>query len=603
MGRVKLEANKTIQEREKAKEPIENVRVAWLLLIITIVAAFVPFMGSRMSRTAGDDKVYVAQAVEMEREGRWFVQTLADDPDYRKGAFHYIALRIGFFIFGDSMWATVYMNLILIVLASLALASLTGRHLGGDSSWAFWTGTAFALNGGIFSHAFASQMEVELACTFAIGMYLLDRAKKPDGSNDWWFWLCAGFAGMLKSPLHAVLLGITGILFWLVTGTLVSRLKSIYAWGALFAGVAFCLVSYLPPLIVDYDNFMATYLGRETFEKGSNGAPWHYPIIPLFTYSLIPWMFAAIVGYADGLQRFFNRIQEWRSAKRIKVALDSGHERLVILGWCLIIPSIVFFLYHPYRGQNYNLPVIGGVLVWLAALWSTSQGRWRTAYRVSMVLMAAVVLLVPILMTILVDRFRPMPVWWHTWTLPALWIGGVMTAKGFWDEAKRFEMLRPQALARKSIWFFWAVGFFLMVIGEREMVDIRRVYAEQKKSSPNIEFAYYNLHKNVWSEWAYLNFWAGVPVYGMHSEQSIRKAIADRDLLIVMDEMQLEKVQKILGTEFPHLRMRKDVWRRWKTKGRDRNNVPAWKNAWQDRDLSRIEKHYYILSFQKELEN
>lgn len=599
MGKVKLEADRNVRARERAKEPIEHVKVAWLLLIVTVVAAFAPFMGSRMSRTAGDDKVYVAQGVEMERDGRWFVQTLSDEPDYRKGAFHYIALRVGFFIFGESMWATVYMNLVLIVLASLALAALTGRHLGGDRDWAFWVGSAFALNGGVWSHAFASQMEVELASVFAIGLYLLDRAEAKDGSNDWFFWLLAGFAGMLKSPLHAVLLGTTGILFWIATGTLISRLKSWKAWLALGCGVLFCLVSYLPPLIFDYENFMATYLGRETFEKGSNGAPWHYPITPLFTYSLIPWMFAAIVAYFDGFQRFYLRAKSWKSERKIIFAKESGHERLVLLGWCLILPSVLFFLYHPYRGQNYNLPVISGILIWLAALWSTSTGIWRKAYKGAMVVMAFIVLLVPILVTILVDRFRPMPDWWHTWTLPILWVGGVMTAKGYWDEAIRFEMLRPQVLARKSIWFFWAVGFFLMVIGEREMIDIRQVYRVEKEQRPAVSFAYYNLHMNVWSEWAYLRFWAGVPVYGLHKEDSIRKAIANRDMIVVLDERQEEKVRGIAKAEFPNLHIEAIPWRRWKTKGKDRHGVPAWKNAWNNRDISLIEKRYQILRFRE----
>ncbi len=598
MGNVKLEADSIVSAREKAKEPIDRVRVAWFLLIVTVVAAFAPFMGSRISRTAGDDKVYVAQAVEMERDGSWFVQTLSDEPDYRKGAFHYIALRLGFIVFGDSMWATVYMNLILIVLASIAVAAMTGRHLGGDHNWAFWAGTAFALNGGIFSHAFASQMEVALACVFAIGLYFLDLANSKDGSKDWMFWLVAGFAGMIKSPLHAVLLGTSGILFWIATGTLLSRLKSPKAWLAMASGVLFCVVSYLPPILLDYENFMATYLGRETFEKGSNGAPWHYPITPLFTYSLIPWMFAAIVAYFDGFRRFFLRIKGWKSQKKVDFAKQSGHERLVLLGWCLIIPSIVFFLYHPYRGQNYNLPVIAGLIVWLAALWSTSQGVWRKAYRVSMVLMGVIVLLVPILITIVVDHFRPMPIWWATWTLPVLWIGGVLTAKGYWDEAIRFEMLRPQVLARKSIWFFWAVGFFLVVIGEREMIDIRNVYKREVEKKPEISFAYYNLHMNVWSEWAYLRFWAGVPVYGLHKEESIKRAIENRDMVIVLNEEQRKEVRDLVIEDYPNLKIKSTVWRRWKTKGRDKNGVPAWKRAWKQQDLSVIEKHYYILSFE-----
>ena len=48
--------------------------------MICLLLIYVPFLGNRVVRPAGDDKVYVSQAVEMARSGHWFLQTLANVP-------------------------------------------------------------------------------------------------------------------------------------------------------------------------------------------------------------------------------------------------------------------------------------------------------------------------------------------------------------------------------------------------------------------------------------------------------------------------------------------------------------------------------------------
>ena len=43
---------------------------AWIVLIIMFT--YVPFLDYRVVRTAGDEKVYVSQALEMAAHGNWF---------------------------------------------------------------------------------------------------------------------------------------------------------------------------------------------------------------------------------------------------------------------------------------------------------------------------------------------------------------------------------------------------------------------------------------------------------------------------------------------------------------------------------------------------
>lgn len=592
--RVRIEEDAAFLEREQMKVPQTEWKLDWLWLSLLIALVYAPFLHLRPVRPAGDDKVYVAQALEMERDGSWFVQTLSDEPDYRKGPFHYLALRVGYKVFGHNMWATLYMNFILVILGALAVAQLAGRHLGGSANWAFWAGGVFALNAGIYSHVFASQMEVELAAMFAIALYALDRLREG-GEDDWIFWLIVGLAGTIKAPLHAGFLGITALLFWYLDGTWRNRITSWRAWAGVGLGILFCVGAYLPAALSDWQNFSRTFFGRENFDKGSNGAPWHYPIIPLFTYFLFPWTLPVFVAYADGFRRLWLRARGWSDQKKLDVIFTSGHERLVILGLCLLAPSILFFLFHGYRGQNYHLPVISGLVLVVAALWSTATPAWKRIY-IAMIFVTAILLLAfPIALTFLVQHFHPMPRWWSDWTLAIVWVGTLLGSKGLMDEAWTFSAARPQVMFRKTVWIFIAAGALLVNLGEREMLDLKEHYRANTAAGRSVHYAYYNLHRNVWSEWAYLNFWAHVPVSGAHTEAGLKAAVDRGDYILVPGADRLAEFHKVRERLFPNYRVDIEPWRRWHTKAKNEAGESVWKDAWRAKDISLLERQHAII--------
>lgn len=558
---------------------------SWKLMTFIILLAYVPFLGNRVVRPAGDDKVYVSQAVEMAAQGNWFLQTLGGEPNYYKGPLHYLFLRVGMLVFGDSMWATVWMNLVLVIAGAIALGAVVHRNMRDFEGWSFFVGLAFALNAGIYSHVFASQMEVEMASFFAIGLYLLDRS--GPGKADLKFWVIAGLAGWLKSPLHSVLLGGTALIFWAWEGTLLPRMRHPAAWGSAIAGVLVCALGYAPPFLLDRQNWVNFYLYRETLDKPPNGAPWHYPIIPLFTYSLFPWMLPAFVAYADGISRL------WRRQRAIRTT--PGARRVMALGIALILPSVLFFLWHPYRGQNYNLPVMGGLVLLVAALWATRAPGWSKVYSLSLGLTALITLVIPAALTFFTRHFDPMPYWWPSYLLPVLWIGAILTARGFWREGVTFSMLRPDSLSRRSLWIFLSLGCLLTTLGEREMIDVRdRIYSAQK-SGEQLRLAYYNLQKNIWSEWGYLNFMLPYPVRGLFTPADLEAAVRNRELILVPGDEWLDKMKSDLAEKFPGAEWQVEPWRRWKTKGKNAAGVPAWRQAWDTRDLSVLEKPFYMV--------
>lgn len=564
---------------------------SWGLLVIFILLVYVPFLGSRVVRPAGDDKVYVSQAIEMAQQGSWFMQTLGGEPNYYKGPLHYILLRVGMIVFGNSMWATVWMNLVLVLIGAVLLGKLVQRNMPDFPGWPFFAGMAFAVNAGIYSHTFASQMEVETACFMVFGLYLLDRSGP---GRDLRFWIIAGLAGWLKSPLHSVFLGVAALGFWAWSGELWPRVKSLKAWLAAVAGVLVCCAGYAPAALMDWNNFYYTYVLRETLWKPANGTPWHYPMIPFFLYFLLPWALPAIVSYFDGISRLWRRGRPVRSTP--------GSRRLVALGLCLVVPSVAFFLWHPYRGQNYNLPVIGGLVLVVCSLWATRASTWDKYYQLALAVTALAMIAVVSAITIFTRHYDPMPFWWSSWRLPVLWIGFFLTARGLWREGITLNMLRPDSLARRSLWMFLALGGFITIIGEREMIDVRDRIYQARKVGEKLNVSYYNLPNhphgtstNIWSEWGYLNFQIPYPVSGLFNDAQLLSAAQRGDLILVPGDEKLADMRAKLEKTYPFDTWQVTPWKRWKTKGKNAEGVPAWKESWDTRDLSKLEKNFYMV--------
>lgn len=554
-----------------------------LLLPLLILSVYGPFMGSRFIRTAGDEKVYVSQALEMERAGHWIVQTLQDEPNYYKGPVHYVLLRAGMMAFGRSPWATLYMNLVFTILGSLALSSVVRRRYpdwaaiqGGD----LWIGVAFAFGVGIYAHSFASQMEVELASLFAIGVFLLDRLQKKQAG--WLFWILAGVIGLIKSPLHSAFLGTSALLYWSLSGDLFARLRNPRAWLALILGVAVCIAGYLPAYFSDQQNFWNTYVIRETLRKSDgSGQDWSVAVLSTYGFYLFPWLILTLVAYAQTLLQAPGLLKNARTRNTLALAFS------------ICLPSTLFFIWHVYRFENYNLPIIAGVWLWLASLWQFNRERpgiWSMAYLFAIKLTGLLFLVLPIALSILAYHFAPLPQWWPYSLLPVVWIGSLFSAFGF------LFYRQPLRLAIASCGYLWAFGALFVVIGEREMVDIKSYLAHRPRQ---VKLGYYNLNRNIWSEWGYLNFWIGHDVEGLHTPEALKKAMSSGETILVSaKEDGIQDFRAFAAKNFPHLPLKILPWKRWRTQGKSDSGEPLWKAAWEKRDLSLLEVDYLIVETQ-----
>lgn len=550
-------------------------------ITIAIFAAMLPFLNLRVLRMAGDEKVYISQAIEMARNGTWFYQHLAGQPDYYKGPLHYIFIRLGTLLFGNQIIAGTWMNLAFALAAALAMYHLGRKRW--DDKTGFLLGIATGLNVGVYSHALASQMEVELFAFYAFAATILGLGRRNDVSGDIWFWLAAGIVGWLKSPLYSVLIGTGGIVYWLWSGQLSTRIRSPRAWLSAFCGVAVCALGYAPAFFGDHDNFIRTFIQREQMNKVNNARSWTYVVQPL-SYFLMPWTFLVLGGLL--------RLIKWalsgskaNDAQASKKGIANIDIDMVKLGLSIALPSILFFSIFRYKGQNYNLPTMPALLLFGFACFSGKFPRSLLA------LAGAVGTIAFAFVAGLVLHFWPLPIWWSIASLAAAFLAMAVFALSFLVT----DDFRWVAVGAAML--FFGFGAFVTPLGEREMIDIRGFV----EAHPEVTLHYYDLEPSIWSEWGLLQFTLHKPIYGLHKSQQLAQAIKPGHAILVQNTAWLNQVMNYWRSSANTDKTKRPQvisWTRWLTKGKTEGGGSRWKAAWISRDLRQLEREFSIIWFQ-----
>ncbi len=550
-----------------------NSLSARMFLILSVLISILPFLNTRVIRMAGDEKVYISQAIEMQRAGHWFVQTLGGDPNYFKPPFHFLLIRLGMSAFGNSLLAGVWMNALFALLAALLLFNLGKKHWGEDK--ALLLGLMGGLNVGVFSHALASQMEVELFFFYTLVLYLADKtkikfARTPSGTDifksDILLWLAVGALGWVKSPAHSVLAGSSVLIYWLWNGALLPRLKSFGFYLSALLGVLFCALPFLPILLNDYTNFRNTYMMRENITKGGNNRHWSYVVEPLLHFAL-PWTMIVLFAFFKFSKKHTNRLAR--------------------LGLSLSLPTILFWMCWEYKGQNYNLPTLSALFVFALACFDKSIPR------ICFQITGAIGLLAVILAIALLFRFLPLPTWWDV----SLYLLSLTFLLSF--SAIFLMFSESKILTLGTVFFFLGIGFFVKPLGEREIIDIENFLQE----NPGIVLHYDDLDTSIWNEWGLLQLTTGHPIHGVHKPEQLNNVFAPNHAIILQNKEALARAQRELA-RFNELssmssKLQSEVipWQRWLTKGKDPSGRNMFKEAWQSRDLTRLERRFYILHF------
>ncbi|MDF1878364.1 hypothetical protein JHD46_01780 [Sulfurimonas sp. SAG-AH-194-C20] len=534
--------------------------------------------------TTGDQKTYMAQALEMHRDGHWFMQTLFNEPDYYKGPLHFLFLRLGLVLVGThSMFALVYMNFFGLILLAILLFRFLKTSLD-DTGWAFFYSLSVVLSIGVYSHSFASQMETELVILYGVTLYLLDRADRDTSlGNLLLLWGVIGLSGWLKSPAYSLFLGLSVLLYWMLTSQLKSRALDFKNYVAIAIGIAISIAGYLPILIYDGDAFYETYILRESLSKGSNGVPWTTAFFPIFTYFLAPFMFVAIFSYLLAL---------YKTILKKRDVLNAQERRLIKLGLAISIPTLLFFTIHPYRGDIYALPIVSATMLMAHIFFRAYLREYEKTYIFLMRLSSYVLSLVPLLVIALYLRLSPMPEWWSSLLFPMALFSLVF---GLWFvhvQSKKVLEDSPLMLSLAFIPLLLTLSLMLQSFGKGEIQGLKEYVKLNNITKP---LADYNLYKSYWNQYGALNFWAGVDVIGLFSKEELAEFINGGGSVIVEGDKRLREFEK----NIPQYLSLKDFeiyeWKRWLTHGKGPNGESKFVQYFKSKNINDIQKNYYIL--------
>lgn len=568
-------------------------RHRWLILVIFL--AYAPFLHIRLVRTTGDEKVYIAQALEMKELGNYFVQVLAGRSDYYKGPLHYLLLFGGLKVFGLNLWAALYMNLILCIAGAVALAQIISEAFPLKKQWPFWAGIFFAFNAGVYGHFFASQMEVEIAGIYSIAFYYLWRGRGH--RDELIFWLLTGLAGQFKSPLHSVLLGFTALLFWLWNGELWKRLFTPKSVLCIFAGILLCAAGYAPAFILDRENFYKIYILRETI-KDSNGGPWWQALVPMLTYYLIPWMSLALLSYLELGTRWLTGSYSFRN-------LTAGEKRLWKLAFTSFAVTNVFFCYHRYHGENYAMGVTASVaMLMLLSFREASPSRFWIGLRKGIpAALSLLVLVLAVGIHLASERFAWPEGGWPTWFVPLVWVLALSAvALQFWESFAKGSLEQNDGLGIKSslskVAIMTIVGLVLAVVGEMEIYPLRQRLREDHAQGLHYSIRYWNISKYIWNEWGLMSLAVGEKIWPLLNDADILDAIQKGDLILARNAEYGNGIRELAQKHFPQLKPIQYDWPRWKTHAEDADGKSLIQRAWEKRDITLLFDHALILRFE-----
>ena len=552
-------------------------------LIFFIFLSYLYFMLDMYLPTTGDQKTYIAQALEMHRDGHWFMQTLFNEPDYYKGPLHFLFLRLGIILFGThSMFVLVYMNFFGLLLAILLFRLLkSSPH---DTGWAFFYALSVVLSVGVYSHSFASQMESELVILYGVVLYLLNKIHKDKSFLTLLLlWGSVGLSGWLKSPAYSLFLALSIFIYWLMQGELKSRMLNMYNWFALAFGIAIGVGGYLPILIYDGNAFYETYILRESLNKGANGVPWTTAFFPIFTYFLAPFMFVAIFSYLLAIYKTLFKKED---------VLNEEERRLIKLGLAISIPTLTFFTLHPYRGDIYALPIVSATMLMAYIFFRAYLKEYERVYIFLMRLSSYVLSLVPLLVIALYLRLSPMPEWWSPALFPLALFTLIFSLWFVHRESKRVLKESPLMLSLAFIPLLLTLSLMLQNFGKAEVLGLKEYVKINKISKP---LGDYNLYKDYWNQYGALNFWAGVDVIGLFSKEELESFIKSGGSVIVEGDGRLKEFEQNLPAEITLKDFDIYFWKRWLTHGKGPNGESKFVQYFRSKNIADIQKNYYIL--------
>lgn len=318
--------------------------------LIWILAAYLPFLWETVIPFTGDQKTYIAIAMEMRQRGEWLQPYLFGEPNYLKPPFQYWMTLLSWNVFGFNVFAT-FLPGVLALMGTAWLLNEIASFLG-ERRWYVNSGLWFAATLGAMTYSLSAQMDIYVCLFYAASWWAgLRFLAEPIDAKRKVIWLyiafsIAGLSAIVKSPLYSVF-WVSGYFIYLLISGEWLLFKNKHLYRALIGGIFFGLIWYIALLLRDGESFWNQFILHEQFNKGANGGTLGDLWIPLL-YMAFPFTLL-----------LFTAIRSAWMGRR-----TAGILRFVA-AWSL--PPALFFSVFPYRTSLYLfilLPALAVLVDW-----------------------------------------------------------------------------------------------------------------------------------------------------------------------------------------------------------------------------------------------
>jgi 4-amino-4-deoxy-L-arabinose transferase-like glycosyltransferase len=532
---------KSVIEKDCVNQPVQfwNRPFLWALIIFMAYGFglwwySVPF--------TGDEKVYLATAMEMWISKSWLYPILFGEHSYYKPPLQYWGMLLSWRIFGFGNFGAYFPSVIAtsgtaLLLMRIRKLLMKNRLRQDELHTSFTTvGIWFAACTGTLTYGTTAQMEIWLVFFYmAVGWALLNYLKSKN-----WLWLYgalsfAGISSLVKSPLYSIFSVISIWIFLILTKNF-TLFKKFHFWLAHCWGICIGAWWYLIIFLTDRDRFIGQYFYGETLSKWMGNSSSALKMWSDFTLFCIPFLLFIIPAVWLSLSKL----------RRIAYDADKNFERDELTPFITAFAAApaIFFSFFPYRTETYLYLLLPLMVLWIDHTINVTKITLITSR-----LNGVLVFLLALGASLLFVSGGLIPI---VLGIPLLISGGLFFFYS-WN-------VKWHAMAITALLMITLIRLSATSLGESDIKVLKTLIA----TSPERELSFYDEGKNIWNEIGLLAVGVGKPANRCITFEEAVSTLKSGAFLVLNDVQIGEFFKKLKTLPLPEGKLQITPWQRWK---------------------------------------
>lgn len=471
--------------------------------MIWVLLAYLPFLWRATLPFTGDQKTYVAIALEMFQQGEWMRPLLFGAGNYLKPPFQYWATLVSWNVFGLSIFSTLLPSVLALIGTAFFLSEISSRL--GERKWVVASGLWFAGSVGALTYGLAAQMEIYICFFWALAWsQALKFLEQPWQKRNWsslyiaFFWV--GVCAWVKSPLYSVLWVSSFFMYLLIAGEwLLFFQKRVYS--SLLLGTVVGLSWYLLIFSIDGPIFWNQFVLQEQLDKDTFGSLSRL-FMPLL-YLGLP--FSVLYGVALYSLRF-----RQKSATVYKF----------VSAWSL--PAILFFSCFRYKTSAYLFILLPALSIFVD--WGCFRASRTRIFRWSFRSMAILLAIASIGLGLIAFQINSIPMWY---AVIGILLGFIILGVSWQPWIKPFLIIQ-------LIWILWFRGLVSFPM-EHERIEAVNALNRARLNAAQ-QLGYFDPSRDIWCEIGLVSAAVGEPMTRIISFDGLQEFLKNNGIVQINPE-------------------------------------------------------------------